>query len=182
MEESYERTVKKIEKRNKEQKAAINFTYGDGETVAKAEAEENSDEDSDDDGPGIALIEEVMNPSQLSDQDRSLIDNRAMDFGIGPGIFVKLLKSDRFYLDEKRQQQEEELELATMNQDKSHGARGRRRRRREKRIKNRIISELPSYAQKPTQGKGRICIYRHFLSSDFRRERRGRDGRHLIVV
>jgi hypothetical protein len=58
------------------------------------------------------------------------------------------LKSDRFYLDEKRKQQEEELELATMNVDKSHGSRGRRRRRREKRIKNRMISELPSYAQK----------------------------------
>ena len=104
-------------------------------------------------GPGLALVEEVMNPGQLSDQDRSVIDNRAMDFGIGPGIFVKLLKSDRFYLDEKRQQQEEELELATMNVDKSHGSRGRRRRRREKRIKNRIINELPSYAQKPTEGK-----------------------------
>ena len=103
-------------------------------------------------GPGLALIEEVMNPSQLSDQDRSLIDNRAMDFGIGPGIFVKLLKSDRFYLDEKRQQQEEELELATMNVDKSHGSRGRRRKRREKRMKSRIISELPSYAQKPVEG------------------------------
>ena len=108
-----------------------------------------------------------MNPSQLSDQDRSLIDNRAMDFGIGPGIFVKLLKSDRFYLDEKRQQQEEELELATMNVDKSHGSRGRRRKRREKRMKSRIISELPSYAQKPVEGNHSLMTLTQWPSVDW---------------
>ena len=69
-------------------------------------------------GPGLALIEEVMNPTQLSEQDKSQIDNRAMDFGIGPGIFIKLLKSDRFYLDEKRQAQQDELEIAASQQGK----------------------------------------------------------------
>lgn len=57
-----------------------------------------------------------MNPTLLSEQDKSQIDNRAMDFGIGPGIFIKLLKSDRFYLDEKRQAQQEELEIAASQQ------------------------------------------------------------------
>ena len=52
MEESFERTVKKIEKRNKEQRAAINFTYTDGEPTQKGEekGEEGSEEESDDEG------------------------------------------------------------------------------------------------------------------------------------
>jgi hypothetical protein len=56
----------------------------DGETTdKKADGDKDgSEEESDDDGPGIALIEECMNPSQLLDADRSLIDNRALDFGI----------------------------------------------------------------------------------------------------
>ena len=54
VEESFEKTVKKLEKKHKEQKAAINFTYQDGEAPkpppSKPE-EENSDmEESDDEG------------------------------------------------------------------------------------------------------------------------------------
>lgn len=82
-EESFERQIKKDKIKSKQpevQKAAINFTYEDGEgVVAKDDVDEGEDEDdSDDDGPGVALIEEVMNPSLLSDHDKSMIDNKAM--------------------------------------------------------------------------------------------------------
>ena len=60
----------------------INFTYEDGEGVVAKDDDKvdegDDDEDSDDDGPGVALIEEVMNPSLLSDHDKSMIDNKAM--------------------------------------------------------------------------------------------------------
>mgnify|MGYP000590775318 CR=1 FL=1 len=45
--------MKKLEKRQKEQKAAINFTYTDGEPTQKQEGEEGSEDDSDDDGKYI---------------------------------------------------------------------------------------------------------------------------------
>ena len=57
------------------------------------------------------------------------------------------MKSDRFYLEEKRTKMAEDLEAAA-NQNEGKGSRGRRRRRRERKIRNRIISELPSYAKK----------------------------------
>ena len=78
----------KNQKTEEKQKAAINFTYEDGaggvprdETAAGAVDEDGNvdeDEDSDEDGPGIALIEEVMNPGLLSAGDKSIIDNKAM--------------------------------------------------------------------------------------------------------
>ena len=64
------------------QKAAINFTYEDGDGVVKPDEGDGDpaegEDDSDEDGPGIALIEEVMNPSLLSAPDKSIIDNKAM--------------------------------------------------------------------------------------------------------
>jgi len=84
-EESFERQIKKDKIKSKQpevQKAAINFTYEDGEGVVAKDDDKvdegDDDEDSDDDGPGVALIEEVMNPSLLSDHDKSMIDNKAM--------------------------------------------------------------------------------------------------------
>ena len=86
-EESFERQIKKDKslksKQPEVQKAAINFTYEDGEGVVvkdddKGVDEGEDDDDSDDDGPGVALIEEVMNPTLLSDHDKSMIDNKAM--------------------------------------------------------------------------------------------------------
>ena len=67
-----------------QQKAAISFTYEEGETVQAKEDEHDESDDSDDDH-GLALIEEAMNPSLLSAHDKSMIDNKAMDFKIGPG-------------------------------------------------------------------------------------------------
>ena len=40
--------------------------------------DDHDDDDDSDDDAGVALIEEVMNPHQLSDQDKSSIDNKAM--------------------------------------------------------------------------------------------------------
>merc|ERR1739838_955146 len=94
-------------------------------------------------------IEEAMNPSLLSAHDKSMIDNKAMDFKIGPGVFIKLLKSDRYYLEEKRAKMAEELEAAA--NDKHANRHGRRRRRRERKFRQRIINELPSYAKKTDQ-------------------------------
>merc|ERR1711953_529335 len=62
------------------QKAAINFTYEDGDGVVKPDEGDGDpaegEDDSDEDGPGIALIKEVMNPSLLSASDKSIIDNK----------------------------------------------------------------------------------------------------------
>jgi len=155
-EESYERQLSKKQHKGRpgqapsqaqqpeQQKAAISFTYDEGEVVQAKEEDEDSD-DSDDDN-GLALIEEAMNPAQLSAHDKSLIDNKAMDFKIGAGVFIKLLKSDRFHLEEKRAKMAEELEQAA--QDKHGNRHGRRRKRRERKFRQRIINELPSYAKK----------------------------------
>lgn len=96
-EESFERQIKKDKIKSKQpevQKAAINFTYEDGEGVVAKDDDKvdegEDDEDSDDDGPGVALIEEVMNPSLLSDHDKSMIDNKAM-------VSFKVMRASKRY-------------------------------------------------------------------------------------
>ena len=61
-----------------------------------------------------------------------------MDFKIGAGVFIKLLKSDRFHLEEKRAKMAEELEQAA--QDKHGNRHGRRRKRRERKFRQRCDS------------------------------------------
>ena len=152
-EESFERQLSKKSHKGRpgqappeQQKAAISFTYEEGETVPAEKQEDAEESEDSDDEHGLALIEEAMNPSLLSAHDKSMIDNKAMDFKIGPGIFLKLLKADRYYLEEKRAKMAEELEAAA--NDKHGNRHGRRRRRRERKFRQRIINELPSYAKK----------------------------------
>ena len=85
-----------------------------------------------------------MNPSLLSEHDQSSVDNKAMDFGIAPGMFIRYLRNDRRFLDSKRQKQKEDIEHAMSGEKKSR--RGRRKRRTKK-LKSIIISELPSFSQ-----------------------------------
>ena len=47
--------------------------------ILKLAKEEEEDSDDSDDDHGLALIEEAINPAQLSAHDKSLIDNKAMD-------------------------------------------------------------------------------------------------------
>lgn len=85
-----------------------------------------------------------MNPSLLSEHDQSSVDNKAMDFGIASGMFIRYLRNDRRFLDSKRQKQKEDIEHAMSGEKKSR--RGRRKRRTKK-LKSIIISELPSFSQ-----------------------------------
>ena len=156
-EESFEKMAKKLDKK-REQRAAINVQYNQGDK-SKPKGKEKSCQlrvifcfldgsDSDDSGsdsdPGIALLEDVMNPTLLSSHDQSSVDNRAMDFGIAPGMFIRYLRNDRLFLDSKRQKQKEDIEHAMSGEKKSR--RGKRKRR-DKKLKSIIISELPSFSQ-----------------------------------
>ena len=155
-EESFEKMAKKLDKK-REQRAAINVQYNQGDkNKPKGERKiitriifchldgSDSDDSGSDSDPGIALLEDVMNPTLLSSHDQSSVDNRAMDFGIAPGMFIRYLRNDRLFLDSKRQKQKEDIEHAMSGEKKSR--RGRRKRR-DKKLKAIIISELPSFSQ-----------------------------------
>merc|ERR1719223_727672 len=132
--------ARKLDKK-REQRAAINVQYGE---KSKPKDGSDSDDSGSDSDPGIALLEDVMNPSLLSEHDQSSVDNKAMDFGIAPGMFIRYLRNDRRFLDSKRQKQKEDIEHAMSGEKKSR--RGRRKRRTKK-LKSIIISELPSFSQ-----------------------------------
>lgn len=121
-EESFEKMARKLDKK-REQRAAINVQYNQGEKAKPKDGSDSDDSGSDSD-PGIALLEDVMNPSLLSEHDQSSVDNKAMDFGIASGMFIRYLRNDRRFLDSKRQKQKEDIEHAMSGEKKSR--RGRR--------------------------------------------------------